>query len=50
MNLETLLNKIESYNPTADLALIRKAYSFAERAHAGQFRDSGDPYIEHPWG
>lgn len=50
MNLETLLNKIESYNPTADLALIRKAYSFAERAHAGQFRDSGDPYIEHPLG
>lgn len=30
-----------------DLALIEKAYRFAEKAHEGQFRKSGDPYIVH---
>ena len=30
-----------------DLALIRKAYDFAEEKHAGQYRKSGDPYIVH---
>ncbi|NLP18799.1 MAG: bifunctional (p)ppGpp synthetase/guanosine-3',5'-bis(diphosphate) 3'-pyrophosphohydrolase, partial [Firmicutes bacterium] len=50
MDLEKLLEKIEAYNPTADLELIRRAYFFAAKAHAGQFRVSGDPYIEHPLG
>jgi len=30
-----------------DLALIEKAYRFADQKHAGQFRKSGDPYISH---
>ena len=30
-----------------DLALIEKAYRFAEKKHEGQFRKSGDPYITH---
>jgi len=29
-------------------ALIQRAYTTAERAHAGQTRKSGDPYIQHP--
>ena len=29
-------------------ALIQRAYTSAERAHAGQTRKSGDPYIQHP--
>mgnify|MGYP001050333520 CR=1 FL=1 len=48
MDLETLLEKIKSYNSAADLELIRRAYFFAAEAHAGQLRVSGDPYIEHP--
>ncbi|HNT74108.1 MAG TPA: bifunctional (p)ppGpp synthetase/guanosine-3',5'-bis(diphosphate) 3'-pyrophosphohydrolase [Anaerolineae bacterium] len=28
--------------------LVRRAYQFAETAHAGQFRMSGEPYIQHP--
>ena len=28
--------------------LIERAYAVAEEAHAGQQRDSGDPYIQHP--
>ena len=30
-----------------DLALIKRAYDFAEKAHEGQLRKSGDPYILH---
>lgn len=50
MKLEELGEKIKSYNPSADLALVAKAYDFAAIAHAGQFRISGDPYIQHPLG
>jgi len=31
----------------ADRELIKKAYQFAEEAHAGQLRASGEPYISH---
>lgn len=50
MKLEELGEKVKSYNPSADLALVAKAYDFAAIAHAGQFRISGDPYIQHPLG
>lgn len=50
MDLENLLAKLETYNPNADRSLVVRAYSFAEKAHAGQFRISGDPYIQHPLG
>lgn len=46
--LEELLNKIRSYFPQADLKVIEKAYYFSERAHEGQIRRSGEPYISHP--
>lgn len=45
---EELLEKIKSYFPQADLALIQKAYDFSEKAHEGQIRRSGEPYISHP--
>jgi len=50
VKLEELCEKVKSYNPSADLALVAKAYDFAAIAHAGQFRISGDPYIQHPLG
>lgn len=48
--LERLLDLVRTYSePTeADLAAIERAYRFAERAHAGQTRESGEPYIQHP--
>lgn len=46
--IESLLKKIKSYDHKADLDIIRLAYDFAERAHAGQTRKSGEPYIVHP--
>ena len=36
------------YLPAADLELVRKAYRFADQAHLGQIRNSGEPYITHP--
>lgn len=47
--LENLLLKIEQYNPSADFALITKAYNFAEAAHKGQVRNSGEDFIIHPF-
>jgi GTP pyrophosphokinase len=46
--LEDLCNKIRSYFPQADLAAVEKAYYFSEKAHQGQIRRSGEPYISHP--
>ncbi len=40
--------KIKSYNPSADLSLIKKAYVFSKTEHGNQKRHSGDPYFSHP--
>ena len=48
--IEELLELVASYSPGADLEPIRKAYAYSERAHEGQIRRSGDPYITHPLG
>src|SRR5919199_2806811 len=34
--------------PAPDVETIRRAYAFAAEAHAGQLRESGEPYINHP--
>jgi guanosine-3',5'-bis(diphosphate) 3'-pyrophosphohydrolase len=46
--LNEVISRVESYFPTADLDLIRRAYDFAAKAHDGQRRRSGDPYVVHP--
>jgi GTP pyrophosphokinase len=46
--VDDLLNRIRGFWPNADLTVIEKAYSFSEKAHAGQNRRSGEPYISHP--
>ncbi len=48
MSLEELIKKIESYYPGFDQDLIERAYFFAEKAHRGQFRNSGEAFIQHP--
>jgi len=40
--------KIEQIYGPESLEKIREAYAFAERAHEGQFRSSGEPFIVHP--
>ncbi|GHB36875.1 GTP pyrophosphokinase [Pseudovibrio japonicus] len=43
-----LVEKVTSYNPNADEALLNKAYVYAMQKHGTQTRASGDPYISHP--
>lgn len=48
MGIELLLQKAATYLKENDLKKIEQAYEFAENAHQGQFRKSGEPYILHP--
>src|SRR5947209_999038 len=43
-----LLKQVSEARPGDDLELIKKAYEFSERHHAGQSRASGEPYLVHP--
>ena len=47
-SLETITNTILTYYPEANLDLVKKAFDFAEKAHKGQLRSSGEPYMIHP--
>ena len=48
IRLNDILDKVSSYNPSADLDLVRKAYVFCAKVHQGQTRLSGEPYLVHP--
>ncbi len=46
--VEHLIRTVRANHPKGDFALIERAYVVAERAHQGQLRQSGEPYITHP--
>ena len=46
--LGPLLQALEVNHPRSDTGLVLRAYRVAHRAHEGQTRKSGDPYITHP--
>src|SRR5688572_28536812 len=43
-----LMGLLERYLPSGDLPSISEAYEFSAKAHQGQQRRNGDPYISHP--
>jgi len=45
---ETLLQEVSTYLKPADVEHIRQALEFSDKAHQGQLRQSGEPYITHP--
>ena len=47
MTLRQLLDSVKTNIPDADLNLVEQAYNFAEEAHQGQKRTTGDDYVEH---
>jgi GTP pyrophosphokinase len=47
VKLQTLLEALPPDLPPSDRALVQRAYDVAERAHAGQKRASGEPYVQH---
>ncbi len=46
--LVAIQHAMGAYAPTADLSMLGRAYVFSARAHAGQRRKSGEPYLAHP--
>lgn len=46
--IDQLVDQVHSYLPEADEAVIRRAYEFSAKAHEGQTRRSGEPYLQHP--
>ncbi len=47
MTISELMEKLHKASPEGS-KLVEKAYSFAEEAHRGQLRNSGEEYIQHP--
>ena len=47
MTIEDVIKEIKKYNPEEE-EIVRKAYEVAQKAHANQKRESGEPYIIHP--
>ncbi|MEK6586214.1 MAG: HD domain-containing protein, partial [Nitrospirota bacterium] len=47
-DIDRLLERLLSYQPDADVGMVRKAYEFSAKAHEGQIRRSGEPYVKHP--
>ena len=47
-DIDQLLDRLQGYQPDADLGMVRKAYAFSAKAHEGQTRHSGEPYVKHP--
>ncbi len=48
LNIEDLITEAKTYVKKSDLDLIRLAFDFADKAHEGQKRKTGEPYIIHP--
>src|SRR5690625_777212 len=47
-SLAPLIEVIRHYLEPKEVERIKEAYRFADQAHLGQFRASGEPYISHP--
>lgn len=47
MTIEEITAALKSYNDKADIGLVQKAFDFAAKAHEGQKRKSGEPYLIH---
>ena len=47
-DFEGLKKKVLTYNTNFNTEVLEKAYKVAEKAHEGQMRESGEPYVSHP--
>jgi GTP pyrophosphokinase len=48
VSIEELKQKVHAYDAQANLEIIGKAFQVASKAHEGQKRASGEPYLVHP--
>ena len=47
-SIDSLAGDLSSYLQGDQVNNVRRAYFYAEQAHDGQFRRTGDPYVTHP--
>ena len=47
-SIDMFAHQLADYLDPEKINLVRRAYYYAEQAHDGQMRSSGDPYITHP--
>jgi len=50
INIASLKERVKAYDVQADLEVIQKAFDVSSKAHEGQKRASGEPYLVHPVG
>ncbi len=48
IRLQDIVEEVQKHHPELDTGLIEKAYIFSAKAHEGQLRLSGEPYLSHP--
>jgi GTP pyrophosphokinase len=48
LRLNDIVDRVTATRPNANVELIHKAYVFTAKAHHGQVRKSGEPYLIHP--
>lgn len=48
IRINEILDKVQNYMSAEGIAMIQKAYIFTGKAHEGQTRRSGEPYLVHP--
>ena len=48
VEFDALVGVVRQFHPKSDESVIRRAFEVADRAHTGQRRRSGEPYITHP--
>ncbi|RJX36594.1 MAG: bifunctional (p)ppGpp synthetase/guanosine-3',5'-bis(diphosphate) 3'-pyrophosphohydrolase [Desulfarculus sp.] len=46
--INEIIDAVREYHPGANVEAIQKAYVFSAKAHKGQVRRSGEPYLSHP--
>lgn len=48
IRINDIVDQMLVYNPQADVEMLQRAYVFSAKAHKGQTRLSGEPYLIHP--
>ena len=48
MQISDLIKKVKPYLKSKEVSLIKRTFNYAEKAHEGQKRATGEGYIEHP--
>jgi len=48
ITIDELTTKLQAYLPAEQVQSVRRAYYYAQQAHDGQKRRSGEPYVTHP--